>query len=179
MITTNIPWLPSTLENEMVKLELLETNDFDRLFAVASDPLIWEQHPTRDRYKREVFQVYFDSGIASKAAFLVFDKATNKLIGCTRFYNYNPDDSSIAIGWTFLAREYWGGKYNSAMKKLLLNEAFKYLNKVYLHIGPTNIRSQTATMKIGAKKVREVLQEEHGVKPGHYEYVINKEDYSN
>lgn len=177
MITTNIPWLPSTLENELVKLELLKSDDFERLFAVAADSAIWEQHPVKDRYKREVFQLYFDSGIESKACYLVFDNTTGNLIGCTRYYNYNPEDKSIAIGYTFLATAYWGGMYNKAMKKLLFDEAFKYVDKVHLHIGKENMRSTKAALKLGLRKVRDINEDENGIKAGYIEYVVEKTNW--
>jgi RimJ/RimL family protein N-acetyltransferase len=150
---------PDLLEDELVKLVPLQATDFDRLFKVASDPLIWEQHPSRDRYKKEVFQIYFDSAVSSGSAFLIFDKKTNILIGSSRFYDYDGEGSSIAIGYTFLAKEYWGGKYNRSVKKLMLDYAFQFVDAVIFHIGPSNIRSQKAIMKIGANKIGEMLYE--------------------
>jgi len=148
-------WQPEILENESVRLVPLEEKDFDRLFKVAADPLIWEQHPSKDRYKKEVFQSYFDSAVSSGSAFLIFEKATGQLIGSSRYYDHNPDLSRIAIGYTFLAKEFWGGKYNAAIKKLMLDYAFQFVDSVIFHIGPTNIRSQQAILKLGAKKIGE------------------------
>jgi RimJ/RimL family protein N-acetyltransferase len=158
------------LEDELVRLELLTENDFERLFKVAADPLIWEQHPSKDRYKKEVFQSYFDSAVSSGSAFLIFEKATGQLIGSSRYYDHNPDLSRIAIGYTFLAKEFWGGKYNAAIKKLMLDYAFQFVNSVIFHIGPTNIRSQQAILKLGAKKIGE--EEYNGVL--HFVYEIRK-----
>jgi RimJ/RimL family protein N-acetyltransferase len=150
---------PDLLEDELVKLVPLQATDFDRLFKVASDPSIWEQHPGRDRYKKEVFQIYFDSAVASVSAFLIFDQKTNNLIGSSRFYDYDAGGSSIAVGYTFLAKEYWGGKYNRSVKKLMLDYAFQFVDTVIFHIGPSNIRSQKAILKIGANKIGEMLYE--------------------
>jgi len=146
---------PSILEDQVVKIIPLQKNDFSKLFEVASDPLIWEQHPTRDRYKKEVFQIYFDSAVESGSAFLLYDKATSELMGSSRYYDYNPALSRIAIGFTFLARKYWGGEYNRSVKKLMLDYAFRFVNSVIFHIGPTNIRSQQAILKLGARKIGE------------------------
>lgn len=177
-MTTNTPnWQPSTLETDILKLTPLTVSDFDNLFEVAADPLIWEQHPTKDRYKKEVFQLFFDGAIASKTAFLIIDKATDKLIGSTRYYDYKPEQSSIAVGYTFLNRNYWGGIYNKTSKKLLLDYAFQYVDKVYFHIGATNVRSQKAILNIGATKVGEVDFDYYGQKVLHYEYVILKADW--
>ena len=177
MKQTNINWQPENLEDNLIKLKQLTELDFDRIFAVAADPLIWEQHPTKDRYKKEVFQLFFDSAVASGSAFLMLDKLSGKIIGSTRYYDYKPDNSSIAIGYTFLAKEYWGGLYNKSSKKLLLDYAFQFVDKVYFHIGPTNIRSQLGTLKIGATKVNEVEIDHNGQNQLHYEYLIQKEDW--
>lgn len=177
MAETNINWQPDILQDDSVKLIPLVDADFDDVFQAASDPLIWEQHPTSDRYKKEVFKQYFDGAISSKAAFRIIDGLTNKTIGSTRFYDYRPERKSIAIGYTFLAREYWGGRYNKSAKKLLLDYAFQYVDDVYFHIGLTNIRSQTAILKIGAVKAGLVDFEYYGTKAQHLEFVISKKDW--
>jgi len=178
MTQTNINWQPQNLEDNIVKLMPLTESDFDNIFTVASDPLIWEQHPIKDRYKKEVFQVYFDGAVSSRTAFLIVDKSSDKMIGSTRYYDYKPDDSSIAIGYTFLSRNCWGGLYNKSSKKLLLDYAFQFVDKVYFHIGATNIRSQLATTKIGATKVGEVDLDNNGQNQPHYEYLIQKKEWN-
>ena len=164
---------PSDLQDELVALIPLHENDFDSLYALASDPLIWEQHPSPDRHKKEVFQLYFDSAIASGTAFVIVDKNKNEWIGCTRYYDHNEKELSIAIGYTFLVRRVWGGKYNHAMKRLMLDYAFQFVNTVFFHIGPNNIRSQKAIEKIGGKKLRDMLYEGNR----HCEYAIRKADW--
>ena len=153
---------PPLLQNSLIRLRLLIASDFEPLFAIASDPLIWEQHPDRERYKREVFQKYFDGALESGSAYMIYDAVTDELIGCSRFYNYDEADNSIAVGYTFLIRKCWGGKYNRACKKLMLDHAFGYVDKVYLHIGPNNIRSQKAALKIGAVPTGETLASLNG-----------------
>ncbi|HEY6976578.1 MAG TPA: GNAT family N-acetyltransferase [Chitinophagaceae bacterium] len=170
---------PGTLENDLIKITPLTESDFERLYQVASDPLIWEQHPQKDRYKKEVFQLFFHGAVSSKSSFLVFEKSTNKLIGSTRYYDYDPLRSKIAIGFTFLAREYWGGQYNKAMKMLLLDYAFQNVESVRFHIGATNIRSQKAILKIGAKKISEMNLDLNGIKLLHFEYEIKRQDWQN
>lgn len=144
------------LENESVKLIPLKTSDFEKLFAVASDPLIWEQHPNKDRYKREVFETFFRGAMESGGAFRIIDKESNETAGSTRFYDYNADDNSIFIGYTFYGRKFWGSKLNPQVKKLMLDHIFQYVDKVNFHVGKDNIRSQKAMEKLGAKKVDEV-----------------------
>jgi RimJ/RimL family protein N-acetyltransferase len=138
------------LKGKLIELRPLTPKDWDALFAVASDPLIWEQHPESDRYKEDVFKVFFREALESGGAFVVVDKNTQRIIGSTRFYGYDPEKSEIEIGWTFLARKYWGGRYNREMKKLLLAHAFKFVESVVFYVGEKNIRSQRAMEKIGA-----------------------------
>jgi len=144
------------LENDFVKLIPLEENDFESLFSVVSDPKIWEQHPNKDRYKREVFQNFFKGAMESKGAFKIVEKNTGEIAGSTRFYDYNPEDSSIFIGYTFYARKFWGSKLNPQVKKLMLDYIFQFVDKVNFHVGKDNIRSQKAMEKLGAKKVDEI-----------------------
>lgn len=179
MSKININWQPGNLEDDVVKLIPLNEDDFENLFAVAADPLIWEQHPSKDRYKREVFQQYFDGAVTSKTAFIMLDKSSDKIIGSTRYYDYQPGNSSVAIGFTFLSRQYWGGLYNKSSKKLLLDYAFQFVEKVYFHIGADNLRSQLATMKIGATKVGEVELDHYGQQQLHFEYLVHKKDWEN
>ena len=146
----------ATLENENVKLVPLNPNDFEELFSVASDPKIWEQHPNKDRYQREVFEKFFQGAIESKGAFKIMDKSSNEVAGSTRFYDYNPKENSIFIGYTFYATKFWGSKLNPQVKKLMLDYIFQFVDKVNFHVGKDNIRSQKAMEKLGAKKVDEV-----------------------
>jgi len=144
--------LPPHLKGELVELRSLRREDWNDLFAVASDPLIWEQHPESDRYKEEVFKVFFEGALESGGAFVVIDTKTQQIIGSTRFHGYDREKSEIEIGWTFLATKYWGGKYNREMKQLMLDHAFRFVENVVFFVGENNIRSQRATEKVGAIK---------------------------
>src|SRR5881394_2679101 len=137
------------LKGELIELRPLTPNDWDELFAVASDALIWEQHPESDRYKEDVFRIFFKDALESGGAFVVIDNDNQQIIGSTRFYGYDPEKSEIEIGWTFLARKYWGGRYNRELKQLMLDHAFKFVESVVLLVGENNIRSQKATEKVG------------------------------
>jgi N-acetyltransferase len=140
------------LKGELIELRPLTPEDWDDLFKVASDPFIWEQHPESDRYKEEIFKIFFEGAVESGGAFVVLDRKSQQIIGSTRFHGYDPDKSEIEIGWTFLARKYWGGRYNAEMKQLMLAHAFKFVENVVFFVGENNIRSQKATEKIGAIK---------------------------
>ena len=145
--------LQPTLIGERLELRPLRPDDWDALLAAASDPLIWEQHPERDRYKPDVFRRYFDGAIESGGAFAVVDRRTGAIIGSTRYHSYDEAAREIEIGWTFLTRDYWGGSYNREMKGLLLDHAFRFVDRVVFLVGLTNYRSQGAMGKIGGVRV--------------------------
>jgi N-acetyltransferase len=167
-----------TLQNELVLLQPLKEADFEQLFDVAADPLIWEQHPNKNRYQREAFQNYFEGALQSKGAFLILDKKTNEVAGCSRFYEYNETDASVFIGYTFFGRKFWGKQYNASSKQLMLDYAFQYVNIVKFHIGATNTRSQIAIGRVGAVKTREVVVAYHGEPDrANFEYELKKEDW--
>lgn len=170
-------WRVESLENEKVKLKLLGEDDFEVLYQVAADPAVWVEHPISDRYKREVFQAYFEQAIASTAAFLVIDKLTNQIIGCTQFHDYSPPDSSVAIGFTFLSRAFWGKKYNLSSKRLLLEFAFQFVNKVYFLAGASNFRPQMTLVKLGARLDGEVNFKNGDKNIRQFRYVIYKADW--
>ena len=174
MAKSNLNLQPNILEDELTKLIPLEEKHFEALYNVASDPLIWEQHPMKDRYKREVFRLFFDAALNSKGSFLVLDQKNDEIIGSTRFYNYDPEQSSVAIGFTFIARKYWGTPYNNSSKKLLIDYAFQNVNSIFFHVGAANIRSQKAVLKLGAKKVNEITITHNGEELLHFEYELKK-----
>lgn len=141
--------LQPILKGELLELRPLEPQDFSDLYAVAKDPLIWEQHPAHDRYKEEVFKEFFREALESGGAFAAIDSKNGKIIGSSRFYGYDKEKSEIEIGWTFLARSYWGGNYNKEMKHLMLRHAFRFVENVVFLVAPQNLRSQKAMGKIG------------------------------
>jgi N-acetyltransferase len=156
--------LQPTLQNELVSLRPLRESDFDSLYAVSSDPLIWQQHP-KPRFTRDSFEVYFKEGIASKGALLVADSKTGNTIGSSRYYDLSEEKNEVAIGYTFLARSHWGGPFNSAMKSLMLAHAFQFAERVIFHVGENNIRSRTAMTRIGGVLVKHMLMENPGGSP--------------
>jgi RimJ/RimL family protein N-acetyltransferase len=142
-----------TLVGDLLELRPLTADDYSALYGVASDPLIWEQHPERHRYEEPTFRVFFEDALGSGGALVAIDRATGRIIGSSRFHGYDADGSVIEIGWSFLAREYWGGRYNGEMKRLMLEHAFQSVERVIFVIGPENRRSQRAVEKIGGMRV--------------------------
>jgi RimJ/RimL family protein N-acetyltransferase len=158
------------LVGELVELRPMRPEDWEDLYAVAADPLIWEVHPARDRYKEECFKEYFQDGLQSGGALIAVDRKTAKIIGASRYYWYGPDRSELEIGWTFLARSHWGGVYNGEMKCLMLDYAFQFVDQVIFLVGIDNVRSQKAMKKIGGVLTeRRVQRTLHGVT---FEFVI-------
>ena len=151
--------LQPTLIGELVELRPLRAEDFDGLFAVASDPLIWELHPERERYKEEVFRGFFRGAMESGGAFVVLDRSSGNIIGSTRYFGFDPELNEIEIGWTFLARSHWGGRYNYEMKRLMLEHAFRFVDRVIFLVGPKNFRSRRAVEKIGGVERGRVVKE--------------------
>ena len=138
-----------TLTGAHVAVRPLQRSDYDVLYGVASDPLIWEQHPAA-RYQEAVFREFFEESLASGGALLVTDLEAGSVIGSSRFHGYSEAKNEIEIGWTFLARSHWGGVYNGDLKSIMLRHAFRFVESVIFVIDVTNMRSQRAVAKIGA-----------------------------
>lgn len=147
--------LQPALENDLIQIVPLKETDFDALFTVASDPLIWEQHPNKDRYKKEVFENFFTGAMESKGAFKIIEKATGDVLGSSRYYDFDEEDNHIFIGYTFYGTKSWGKGINPQVKKLMLDYIFQFVDKVHFHIGKENFRSQTALERLGGKKIAE------------------------
>jgi RimJ/RimL family protein N-acetyltransferase len=143
--------LQPTLKGHLIEIRPLRQEDFNALFAAASDPLVWEQHPESDRYKRDVFQKFFDGAIESKGAFAIIERKSGRIIGSSRYCNLKPAENEVEIGWTFLERVFWGGSYNRELKSLMLGHAFRFVDRVLFVVGEKNFRSQRALEKIGAR----------------------------
>lgn len=166
------------LENDKAILYPLQESDFEDLYAVASNPQIWEQHPNKDRWKKDVFRTFFEGAMQSTGAFKILDKSTGNVAGSTRIYNYNDQDNSILIGYTFYGIEYWGKGINHSVKVLMLDYLFQYVSHVGFHIGANNVRSQIAIARLGAKKVGEQEVAYFGEPPKlNYIYRIEKEEW--
>lgn len=148
--------LQPLLQASLLTLRPLAPSDFEALYLVAANPKVWEQHPQPDRYKREVFQKYFDGALASQGAFTIIENSSGRVIGSSRYYDLDLHMRTITIGYTFLGSEFWGGKFNQELKTLMLNYAFKFVDAVNFQIGENNLRSRRAIEKIGATLLKSV-----------------------
>jgi RimJ/RimL family protein N-acetyltransferase len=155
-----------TLVGKLLVARPLRATDHAALYAVASDPLIWEQHPEPERYKPAIFGKFFAESLESGGALIVHDSASRTVIGSSRYHGYDEVLSEVEIGWTFLARSHWGGRHNEELKRLMLEHAFQIVESVILYVSPTNIRSQRAVQKVGG--IREPARDQ----PGRFFYRI-------
>ncbi|MEQ1498858.1 MAG: GNAT family N-acetyltransferase [Novosphingobium sp.] len=140
------------LEGETLLLRPLRQDDWDALYAVASDPKVWELHPANDRWQEDVFRAYFADAMAQGGALAVISKTSGAVIGSSRMQAYDPAaGGSVEIGWTFLGRDHWGGGTNREMKRLMLAHALEFVERVDFRIGEANLRSRRAMEKIGGR----------------------------
>ncbi len=120
------------LRAEHFLFEPFTPKDFNALHAVASDPLLWEQHPEADRWKRSKFQYFFQDGLTNDlGCFVIKEKRSGGPAGSSRFYGYDEADRCIRIGYTFIARELWGKVANREIKEAMLMRAFNVVDRVF------------------------------------------------
>ena len=144
--------LQPRLISDLLEVRPIAIDDFDDLYSVASDPLLWEQHPDRERWRPEPFRSFFDESLGSGGALTAIDVRDRRIIGSSRYHGYDEERSEVEIGWTFLARSHWGGVYNGELKRLMLGHAFRFVRTVIFLVGSDNLRSQRAVEKIGGAR---------------------------
>lgn len=167
------------LENDRVILIPLSEKDFEDVYRVASDPDVWRNHPNKDRWRRDVFVNFFEGAMQSKGAFKVVDKITGDIMGCTRFYDYDEEEDSILIGYTFFATKYWGKGINQMVKTLMLDYIFRFVSHVYFHIGAAHVQSQKSILKLGTRKIGELEVTYFGEQPKlNHVYGLTKEEWA-
>ncbi|MES2443532.1 MAG: GNAT family N-acetyltransferase [Pseudomonadota bacterium] len=147
-----------TLVGDRVLIRPTVPEDWDGLFAVASDPLIWEVHPAHDRWQEPVFRRYFADALASGGGMTIVDKVSGAILGASRYDGYKPEASEVEIGWTFIARSHWGGIYNREIKRLMLDHIHRFVETATFTVGEDNVRSRAAMVKIGGV-LRDAVEE--------------------
>ena len=153
--------LHPTLIGEHLLLRPLVAGDLEALWQVARDPLVWDQHPDQTRHTREGFERFFNSAV-TEGALAVVDRASGRVIGSTRYYEWDPTLREVAIGYTFLAREFWGGSANREMKQLMIEHAAHHVHAIWFHVGKDNLRSRRAMEKIGGVAALEARRPQNG-----------------
>ena len=176
---TTLPDLQPTLDGTIVALRPLVAADWGALFAIASDSLIWAVHPAHDRWQEPIFRRFFDEAVASGGGLVATDPASGAVIGFSRYDRARVEPGEIEIGWTFLARAYWGGAVNAEMKRLMIGHALKFFDRTAFLVGETNIRSRRAMEKIGGRLTDRVQDTElAGRTIRHVIYVIDRDDFA-
>jgi RimJ/RimL family protein N-acetyltransferase len=143
-------WLP-TLEDEVLVVRPLERSDREGLWLLASDALVWEQHPAKERGTPEGFYAYFEDALQNHALAVV-EKSSSTLIGTSRYHPVEGFEGVVEIGWTLIGRSYWGSEYNRRLKDLMLKYAFLHVKHVVFYVNEHNFRSQKAVEKLGAQR---------------------------
>ena len=169
-------WQP-TLEGPVLRLRALQAQDWDALYGVASDPLIWAQHPDSNRWQQVEFEAFFANALAGGGALLIADRQTGKVLGSSRYYEWDASQRSVAVGYTFLARTCWGGGVNGELKALMLDHAFAWVDRVWFHVGPNNLRSRKAMEKIGATYAHTAQRTGQGISRPAVFYYIDRADW--
>lgn len=153
----------------------MRPEDWDALYAVAADPMLWQQHPANDRWQEPVFRAFFDEALAHRGALVAIRKADGKPVGSSQFRISPIKSDEMEIGWTFLARECWGTGLNSEMKRLMLAHALADFPRVLFRIGTTNIRSRRAIEAIGGRLIELVEDSDYkGTPVRHVTYAIDR-----
>jgi len=164
-----------TLTGELAVLRPTVAEDWERMFAVAADPLIWEQHPFHNRWQEPVFRAYFEDALASGGGLTILDKASGAIIGASRYAFPDAVRDEVEIGWTFIARTYWGGVWNREIKRLMLDHIHRYVTGAVFVVGEKNMRSRRAMEKIGGVLQEGRIERGNGhMLPGHCYYVIRR-----
>lgn len=168
--------LQPTLEGPTLRLRPLRPDDWDALYAVARDPEIWALHPAHDRWREPVFSRFFDKALASGGALVAVDRATGAVIGSSRYYHEFDGPGEIVLGFTFLARDHWGGAANRELKRLMLEHAFTFAHTALFSVGERNARSRRAMEKIGGRITDRTL--DTADQGRHVIYAITPEDFA-
>lgn len=168
-MTPGVDWRrPVRLENDFVALEPLREEHAGELIAAAESPDTFRYFSRLpdpfDEAGMRAFIVYL-LGPAETLPFAVFDRAAQRYVGITTYYDIRPVHATIEIGWTWYAPSARRTPVNPSCKRLLLAHAFQTLgaHRVALRTDARNVASRGAMEKLGARF--EGLIREHIVMP--------------
>ncbi|NJC68290.1 GNAT family N-acetyltransferase [Planosporangium thailandense] len=168
---TRSPWhTPATMRGRHVTLEPLDQSHVDGLFAATADDEVWRWLSTRRPADRDAMAAYVATALemahtGARVPWVQRDTATGAVIGSTSYYAIDPANRAVAIGHTFIGRQWWRTGVNTEAKLMLLRRAFEDLGaeRVEWHTDIRNERSQRAIERLGA--VREGVQRRHRLRP--------------
>jgi N-acetyltransferase len=157
------------LESARIRLEPMTTGHLARLEAVAFDDRIWRYTMSWVKTPDDL-RAWVEDALRLEAAGTVMPWVTvlkdgNRVIGSTRFLDFDGTNKTTELGSTWLAPEFQGSGVNAEAKLLQLTYAFEELklNRIALKTHHENLRSQAAMRKIGA--VEEGIFRNHYVMP--------------
>lgn len=149
---------PVTLVGQHVRLEPLAKAHLSGLAQVGLDEELWRWIPTQVQTTEEM-AAYIETALEEQERgvslpFAILEKATCRVIGCTRYGNIDRLHHRVEIGWTWVAREWQRTAMNTEAKYLLLRHAFEMLGciRVELKTDSLNEKSRAAILRIGAKQ---------------------------
>lgn len=171
------PDFQPALVGPSITIRPITSDDWSELYAAGSDPDIWKVHPVSNRYTEPEFKKFFDGAVDSGMGFVFVERASDRLIGSSRYYGYEPERSEIEIGWTFIVRSHWGGAANREVKRLMLDHAFSFVDTVVFWVGEQNWRSQGAMTKIGGVKRQGLFTREMSGAAPYFIFEIAKDRY--
>lgn len=170
----------------MVRLEPLTEEHFAELEKLGRDLRIWEYLKHEGLNKNNNVEMLQDALLKKDKGlhypFTIFEIATGKIIGTTRFWRLDEANKKLEIGWTWIGAEFWGRGCNMEAKMLLLNYCFETLKaiKVKMVASEDNIISRKAIEKTGAL-FEGVLRKERicadGIARGFAYYGITDDDW--
>jgi RimJ/RimL family protein N-acetyltransferase len=149
---------PVTLEGSFVRLEPMTLEHHPGLTEIGLDPEIWKRAIAPLRTPEEM-RSYIESALklqreGNTLPFVTIERSSGRIVGSTRFGNYDPANRRIEIGWTWLARPWQRTVTNTEAKYLMLTQAFERLGcvRVELKTDVLNSQSRNAILRIGAKE---------------------------
>jgi RimJ/RimL family protein N-acetyltransferase len=168
------------LEGERLLLRPLRPEDWGALYAIASDRALWAGHPAHDRWRESVFREFFDDALAKGGALAIIAKSNGAVIGSSRFQDHDPSGAgTVEIGWSFLDRAYWGRGYNAEFKRLMLEHAFRFVERVLFRVGADNVISRGAMTNIGGRLTGETFVVVRAGRPvEHVIYEITRDSFA-
>ena len=146
------------LENERVSLRPLIAGDQKNLLSYSiHEPELWTYSMVQaigEKGLNNYIQLAVEGRSSEKEyPFIIFDKQTNQYAGSTRFYDIQPNNQSLQIGFTWYGKKFQGTGLNKHCKFLLLTFAFEKLGmqRVEFRADAKNERSIYAMKSIGCK----------------------------
>jgi len=149
---------PIVLEGDFVRLEPMTLEHHGGLSEIGLDPEIWRYTTVMIRTPEEM-RSYMESALSlpregTTLPFVTIERSSGRIVGSTRFGNFDPANRRIEIGWTWIARPWQRTAINTEAKYLMLSHAFEKVRcvRVELKTDVLNAPSRKAVLRIGAKE---------------------------